>query len=101
MLVKSPFPEPPSLTDANAYNVLLNRPDQREWKDYTLHIDAVTGRKRSFYEFRERVQDAAAALGGPVSEGCLGLSAEQDEMVGIISENSSASSSLLAHQNQY
>ncbi|PBL03846.1 acetyl-CoA synthetase-like protein [Armillaria gallica] len=89
MLVQSPFPEPPSLTDANAYNVLLNRPDQREWKDYTLHIDAVTGRKRSFYEFRERVQDAAAALGGPVTEGCLGLSAEEDEMVGIISENSS------------
>lgn len=89
MLVQSPFPEPPSLTDTNAYNVLLNRPDQREWKDYTLHIDAVTGRKRSFYEFRERVQDATVALGGPVSEGCLGLSAEHDEMVGIISENSS------------
>lgn len=100
MLVQSPFPEPPLLVDANAYNVLLNRPDQRDWKDYTLHVDAVTGRKRSFYEFRERVQDAAAALGGPVSDGCLGLSAEHKEMVGIISENSSASSSLLAHYKQ-
>ncbi|KAK0469990.1 uncharacterized protein EV420DRAFT_83800 [Desarmillaria tabescens] len=89
MHVQSPFPDPPSPMDNNAYNVMLNRPDQREWKDYTLHIDTITGRKRSFYEFRERVQDAAAALGGPVSDGCLGLSAEHGEMVGIISENSS------------
>ncbi|KAK0204602.1 hypothetical protein DFS33DRAFT_1373337 [Desarmillaria ectypa] len=89
MYVQSPFPDPPPLTDTNAYNIMLNRPDQREWKDYPLHIDSVNGRKRTFYEFRERVQDAAAALGGPVSDGCLGLTAEHDEMVGIISENSS------------
>jgi acyl-CoA synthetase (AMP-forming)/AMP-acid ligase II len=59
----------------------------REWNDYTLFIDAATGRKMNYREFYERIMDGATALGSPISEQGLGLSGEDGEIVGILSEN--------------
>jgi hypothetical protein len=67
---------------------MFHRPDQNEWKNYTVHIDAVTGRKRSFREFYERIIDGATALGSPISEKGLDLKGEDGEMVGILGTNS-------------
>jgi hypothetical protein len=91
MPVKSLYPEPPPIPDLNVYHVLFNRSDQKGWPNYTLHIDAVTGEKRTYRDFVERVQDGATALGTSVADGGLGLRAEDKELVGILSENSMAS----------
>ena len=66
---------------------MFNVPGQDDTPDYTLYIDAVSGRERSYYEFREMVRDGATALGAPVSEGGLGLNALADDIVGIYSYN--------------
>jgi acyl-CoA synthetase (AMP-forming)/AMP-acid ligase II len=91
MPVKSPYPEPPPSEDLNAHHIFFNRPDQKEWPDFTLYIDALTGYKRTYREFLERVYDGATALCASASEGGLGLRAEDGELVGILSENSMAS----------
>ncbi|KAF8349611.1 hypothetical protein F5887DRAFT_1235645, partial [Amanita rubescens] len=87
MHIQSVYPEIPPLSETNAHYTLLRRPDQAEWPDFTLHIDAPTGKTRTFHEFAERVQYAATALGAPVSQGGLGLSPENGDIVGIISHN--------------
>ncbi|TFK68984.1 acetyl-CoA synthetase-like protein [Pluteus cervinus] len=87
MIIKSPFPDPPPLPETNVHNIFFNRPEQAQWADFTLLIDAPTGKRRGYREFVERVRDAATALGAPVAEGGLGLRGE-DEIVGIMSENS-------------
>lgn len=88
MYVKSMYPDVPNLPPQNVHNLMFRRPEQKEWKNYTLHIDAVTGKKRSYHEFYERVIDGATALGSPVSGKGLALKAEDGEMVGIVGENS-------------
>lgn len=87
MHIQSLYPEIPPLSETNAHYALLRRPEQAEWPDFTLHIDAPTGKTRTFREFAERVQYAATALGAPVSQGGLGLSPENGDIVGIISHN--------------
>lgn len=89
MYLQSMFPEVPSLPEMNAHDIFFNRPEQAAWPDYTLHIDAKTGKKRTFREFKERVKLGATALGAPVSAGGLGLRAEDGEIIGIMSHNSS------------
>ncbi|KDQ62797.1 hypothetical protein JAAARDRAFT_30700 [Jaapia argillacea MUCL 33604] len=86
MTIKSMFPPVPPLTPTNVHNFLFRRPDQ-PFANYTLHIDAVTGKKRSSHEFLERAYDGATALASPPSEGGLGLEPETGEMVGILSPN--------------
>ena len=86
--LKSFFPHPPPIPNANFHQYAFNTQEERNIKDYTLHIDAITGRKRSFYEFRDRVRVGATALGAPVEHGGLGLSAEAGDIVGIYSFNS-------------
>ena len=82
MYIKSLYPEAPRPPpDTNAHMALLRRPDQAEWPDFALHIDARTGKTRTFREFVERIQYAATALGG------LGLSPENGDIIGIISFN--------------
>ena len=82
MHIKSLYPEVPyPPPDTNAHIVLLRRPDQAEWPDFTLHIDARTGKTRTFREFVERIPYAATALGG------LGLSPENGDIIGIMSFN--------------
>lgn len=69
----------------------LGREDQKGWSDFTLHIDGVSGRKRSYFQFLSRVEDGATALGAPVSSGGLGLQAEAGEMVGLLGPNNMVS----------
>jgi hypothetical protein len=88
MYHKSPFPEIEPYPEANYFHTLLGRPDQQEWPDYTLHIDVLTGIKRSFRQHLERVRYAANALGGEIEHGGLGLRGEDGERVGILGDNS-------------
>ena len=85
---KSLFPSPPPVPDSNIHNYMFDTENANNIKDYTLHIDAITGRKRSFHEFRQRVRDGATALELPVASGGLGLSREAGDIVGIYSSNS-------------
>ncbi|KAG1849899.1 hypothetical protein DFJ58DRAFT_842533 [Suillus subalutaceus] len=87
MYHKSFFPDLPKVPESNVHHLLFNRPDQREWPDYTLFINIATGQRRSFREFVERVRDGATALGADVSQGGLGLRPENGDFVGILSEN--------------
>jgi hypothetical protein len=84
MYIKSSFPSQAKLPldrDCNAYQALWNRHEQAGWSDDNiLHIDAISGRKRTYQEFRTRAVLAATALGTAVSE--------RGEMIAIISENS-------------
>lgn len=84
MYQKSLFPEIRSLPEVNAVTDMLYRPEQSSWPDYTAQIDATTGQKRTFTQFRERAGLGATALGAP--EG-LGLCPENSDTVGILSEN--------------
>ncbi|KAF5376186.1 hypothetical protein D9757_009302 [Collybiopsis confluens] len=86
MIYESYYPEPPPIPDQNALLHYLYRPDQKEWPDYTLYVEAHTGRRVSFLEHRRRVEDAMTALGGSVAQGGLGLNGETD-IIGIVSEN--------------
>ncbi|KAF5348471.1 hypothetical protein D9756_009591 [Leucocoprinus leucothites] len=87
MYLKSPYPDPPALPEVNSHYLFFKRPDQAEWPDYTIHIDPSTGQRRRYKEFVKRVEDLATALGAPVSQGGLGLKAEDGEIIGIVSEN--------------
>jgi hypothetical protein len=88
MYLKSMYPDVPNMPPQNFHHHMFDRPDQNEWTNHTLHIDAVTGKKRTYREFYERVMDGATALGGPVSEQGLALKGEDGEIVGILGENS-------------
>jgi len=87
MHIKSLFPDPPKVPQSNVHHLLFNRPDQKEWPDYTLFVDVATDQRRSFREFVERVRDGATALGADVVQGGLGIRPEDGEVVGILSEN--------------
>jgi hypothetical protein len=89
MYLKSLYPDVPTIPDRNVHHLFFHRPDQATWKDFTLHIDAKTGKRRMFREFVHRVQLGMTALGAPVAQGGLGLGTREDnEMIGIISQNS-------------
>ena len=88
MYLKSMFPAPPPIPHANVHELMFNTPSPVPTEDYTLHIDAVTGRKRSYQQFREVVRDGATALGTSPAEGGLGLSPQANDIVGIYSFNS-------------
>jgi hypothetical protein len=88
MYIKSSFPDQANVPDCNAYEALWNRHEQAGWPDdLILHIDGISGRKRTYQEFRARAVLAATALGSPVSDACLGFR-ETGEMVAITSYNS-------------
>jgi hypothetical protein len=89
MHVKSPYPDVPTIPERNVHHLFFHRPDQAEWKDYTLHIDVETGKRQTFREFLDRMQLGMAALGASVTEGGLGLGTwEDNEMIGIVGQNS-------------
>ncbi|KAL4073286.1 hypothetical protein V8B97DRAFT_1953731 [Scleroderma yunnanense] len=81
------FPPLPHVPEQNVHHILLNRPDQKSWRDYTFQVDILTGERRSFKEFIERVRDGATALGTDPEHGGLGICRENDDIVGILSEN--------------
>ncbi|KIJ17594.1 hypothetical protein PAXINDRAFT_167606 [Paxillus involutus ATCC 200175] len=88
MYHKSLFPPLPEIPPQNVHHILLNRPEQKAWPDYTFQVNASTGVTRSFREFLGRVRDGATALGSDVKDGGLGIRRENDEIVGVLSENS-------------
>ncbi|KAG1732414.1 uncharacterized protein EDB91DRAFT_1302449 [Suillus paluster] len=87
MYHRSLFPDLPTVPKPNVHNLLFNRPDQKDWPDYTLFVNVATGQRRSFREFVERVRDGATALDTDVAQGGLGLRPQNGELVGILSEN--------------
>ena len=91
MVFQSLLPPVPALPFPNAHHFFLNRPDQAEWKDYVLHVDALTGKTRKWFEFKDRVKRGATAFRDP-SLFPLG----ENEIVGILSENCVVSSLGLA-----
>ena len=82
MHIKSSFPEQAKVpeSDCNAYEALWNRHEQTGSDDIVLHIDGISGRKRTYQEFRTRAVLAASAMETSVSG--------NREMIAIISENS-------------
>ena len=90
-MYKSPYPDPPPLPDVNAHYLCFKRPDQAEWRDHTFHVDPHTGRKRTYRQFLARIQDLATAMSAPITQGGLGMRAEDGEIVGIMGENCSVS----------
>ena len=84
MIFRSLLPPLPPLPFPNAHHFFLNRPDQAEWKDFTLHVDALTGKTRKWSEFKDRVKRAATAFGSP---DLFPRGGESNEIVGILSEN--------------
>jgi hypothetical protein len=96
MYLKSMYPDVPNVPAQNIHDIVFQRADQKDWENYTLHIDAATGRKRTYHEFYERVMDGATALGSPISVKGLGLQGDSGghlETVGILGENSMVRSS--------
>jgi len=82
MVFESLLPPVPNVTVPNAHHLFLNRPDQAEWADHVLHVDALTGKTRKWYEFRDRVKCGATAFGDPEL-----FPYKEGEIVGILSEN--------------
>ena len=89
MYLKSPFPNPPTLPEANVHNIFFKRKEQVEWPDFIVHIDAETEEQVMYREFTTRIQDLATGLGAPIHQGGMGLRAESGEIIGILAENSS------------
>lgn len=87
MYLKSPYPPLPPIPHENVHHYMFNTTASQDIPDYTLHIDAISGRRRSWQEFRDRVYDGASALGAPLSQGGLGLDAANGDIVGIYSHN--------------
>ena len=103
MYLKSPYPDPPPLPNVNAHYIFFKRPDQAEWPDYTLHIDAVSGKRVMYRDWVKDVEDLRTALARPASEGCMGFQGLNEgegaevlvpggkEIIDVMGENSSAS----------
>ena len=75
------YPPLPPYTPSNAHYFTFARPDQEQWPDYKMHIDASTGQERTFKQVKERILDAATALDH------IGINREAGHVVGILSEN--------------
>ncbi|KAF9072347.1 hypothetical protein BDP27DRAFT_1320771 [Rhodocollybia butyracea] len=90
MHIQSFFREPPPAQDLNVHNIFFGRADQAQWPEYTIHIDLETDKKRSFKELTERIKDTLAAFHSPLKNGGMEFGTEgSEEMIGIMSENSS------------
>lgn len=85
--LKSPFPPIPAIPDRNVHEILVEPPNGIPPADFTLHIDAVTGKTRTYTQFKRAVELGSTALGAPVADGGLGLSADAGHMVGLYSSN--------------
>ncbi|KAG6336875.1 hypothetical protein ID866_2201 [Astraeus odoratus] len=75
------------MPEQNIHHFLLDREDQKSWSDFIFQVDVISGQQRLFREFLERVRDGATALGTDPEHGGLGIRRENDELVGILSEN--------------
>ena len=82
--LRSPILATPAI---NYYDFIFRRPELRSWPDYTLFVDATTGRRRRFRETLAHIEDCAAALTFVAEEGGLDMEPGSNEVVGILSEN--------------
>ena len=82
--LRSPISAGPAV---NYYDFLFRRPELRSWPDYTLFVDATTGRRRRFRETLAHIEDCATALTLAAEEGGLDMEPGSNEVVGILSEN--------------
>ena len=97
MYIKSSFPGHDKIPDCNAYEALWNRREQAGWPDdLILHIEGVSGRKRTYQEFRTCAVLAATTLGTPVSDGSPGVQNENGEIIAIASDSSSVRGKFLS-----
>jgi len=87
MYIRSSFPDPPQLPDANAYHILFGRPVQSSWTDFPAHIDGATGERVMQSELVSRIEALSTGLASPLSQGGLGVA--PTELIGIVGENSS------------
>jgi hypothetical protein len=71
----------------NYYDFLIGRPDLASWPDYTLFIDAMTGKRRRFRETLARIEECATALSSEKRDGGLEIDPGSKEVVSILSEN--------------
>ncbi|GJE93144.1 acetyl-CoA synthetase-like protein [Phanerochaete sordida] len=78
---RSRAPPLPAIPDANVFALFFGAP----LPEYTLYVDAASGRRHGVREYLEWVRDAATALGAPCAQGGLGLGA--DDIVGVFSHN--------------
>ena len=78
------IPIPPQ----NIHNVLFNHPEQAHRPGCILHINALSGQTRSFRQFLERVRDGATAMSADADQGGLGIRPGNNELVGLLTENS-------------
>ncbi|KAJ7342708.1 hypothetical protein DFH08DRAFT_1010977 [Mycena albidolilacea] len=89
MYIQSPYPALPRLPEVNVHNVMFGRENQAGWwPDYTIHIEAKTGRERTYKELMNAIAVGATALGASVSAGGLGLNGDGDEIIGMLGDNS-------------
>ena len=91
MYLKSPYPDVSPLPNVNAHYFFFNRSIHADWSNFPVHINTETGDKVMYYDFLERIRDLATGLGASVSQGGLGIAAEDKERIGIMGENSSVS----------
>jgi acyl-CoA synthetase (AMP-forming)/AMP-acid ligase II len=84
MPITSNFPAPAGVPTEpqNVHNLLFRTPAALAQPDYTAHIDARTGERRTYRQLVARIYDGATALGT-----LLGLDPQQGHMVGILSAN--------------
>jgi len=87
MYIRSSFPDPSQLPEANAYHILFGRPDQSSWPDFPVHIDAATGERVMRSELISRIEALSTGLASPHSQGGLGVA--PTELIGVVGENSS------------
>ena len=87
--VKSLYPDPPELPPLNFHTLVFERLANVP-HDFDIHIDGVTGEKRTYGQFVERVRDCATALAAPTEKGGLGIGSDvkTKPFIGILSPNS-------------
>ena len=79
------YPPMPDVPATNYHTFLFGVPLQSDMPDHVMHIDGLTGQKRTRSEFLERMYDGATALGSRKITGGLGFSS--NDMIGILSDN--------------
>lgn len=88
--VKSLYPDPPELPPLN-YHTLVFEKLSNVPRDFVIQIDGLTGEKRTYGQFVERVRDCATALAAPAEKDGLGLELGRDTknktFIGILSPN--------------
>ena len=85
MYLRSPYPPLPVLPHTNYHNFLFRGSQQADIPEHVMHIDGITGQKRTRSEFVDRMYDGATALGAEKNAGGLGFSSR--DMIGILSDN--------------